>query len=207
MYCINFLREKKSFPDRPTVISVTGGTRNKELVLDGLIIIWSCQVQGVVLFVLYDYLVWCSNQVWAPVWRHHFPALLRVPWRLLAKNPRCRQKIPDTCTKSLTAILMSGAALHQHLAFHVAIFCCVGTLFSDLKAHWSDCRSCNYAPKLLTHSQHEVHMQTALYHFAKLQTCPGGEYDECGRGWWHSVEALWDYCLSEESLSVTSLTP
>ena len=26
---------KKSFPDRPTVISVTGGTRNKELILDG----------------------------------------------------------------------------------------------------------------------------------------------------------------------------
>ena len=36
MYCINFLREKKSFRDRPTVISVTGGTRNKELILDGL---------------------------------------------------------------------------------------------------------------------------------------------------------------------------
>ena len=35
MYCINFLREKKRFPDRPTVISVTGGTRNKELILDG----------------------------------------------------------------------------------------------------------------------------------------------------------------------------
>ena len=41
MYCINFLREKKSFPDRPTVISVTGGTRNKELILDGLTILRS----------------------------------------------------------------------------------------------------------------------------------------------------------------------
>ena len=37
--------------------------------------IWSCQVQGVVQSLLYDHLVWCSHQVWAPVWHYHFPAL------------------------------------------------------------------------------------------------------------------------------------
>ena len=62
------------------------------------LLIWSGQVQGVVQSVLYDHLVWCSNQVWAPVWRHHFAALLCTS-RLL-----CTQfcTSPPSCPSYLT---------------------------------------------------------------------------------------------------------